>query len=144
MERAASNSTIWKCHTDVINTGVFTTDAYGFSRCKVTPHCPFVEDMCLADTKSFIADTLQASLQSLFMFLGYPDEDRPGALATNKLEKTSFAEIQEQLGIVVNSRALTVTIPTTKIKKLCRMLTRLWHVGRITFTPLSAVTLLVC
>ena len=80
-------------NTDVINTGVFTTDAYGFSRRKVTPHRSFFDDTCLADSKSFIADALHASLQSLFMFLGYPDEDRPGALATNKLEEMSFAEI---------------------------------------------------
>ena len=131
-----------RANPDVLNTGVFTTDAYGFSRRKVTPHRPFVDDTCLADTKSFIADALHASLQSLFMFLGYPDEDRPGALATNKLEKTSFAEIQEQLGIVVDSRALTVALPTKKIEKLRHMTTTLWHVGRTTFTPLSAVTLL--
>ena len=67
---------------------------------KLTPHHPFVDDTCLADTRTRLPGAIHASLQSLFMTFGYPREDQVAALSVEKFKEVVFGERQIQLGFL--------------------------------------------
>ena len=109
---------------------------------KLTPHHPFVDDTCLADIRSQLPHAIHASLQSLFMTLGYPQAGRTEALSVEKFGEVQCAEVQTQLGVLVDTRAMTISLPEKKFDRISSLLQKTWHPGRKQFRPLEAARLL--
>ena len=124
---------------DALNPGVFapsSTDRL------CTPHHPFVDDTCLADTKDRLSTAIHASLQALFMTLGYPKEDRTEVLSLEKFQQVTCAEQQVQLGILVDTRSMTLSLPAKKYTRIRSLLHSRWHSNMTQFQPLEAGRLL--
>ena len=79
------------------NKGVMTEDDP--TERLLTPHHPFVDDTCLADTRVQLKQAIHASLQSLFMTLGHPQAGRTEALSVEKFAEVTCGEVQTQLGL---------------------------------------------
>ena len=132
-----------QAEADPKNPGVILRNEDGsIKHRKPTPHHPFVDDTCLAEVRSEMPKAIHASLQALFMVFGYPDEQRPGSLNVRKFKAVSCSEVQTQLGIVVDSRRMEITLPAKKFERLRSVLTKVWHRRRRRFKPLEAAQLL--
>ena len=108
----------------------------------LTPHHPFVDDTCLADTRVQLEQAIHASLQALFMTLGYPKAGRTAALSVEKFTKVTCSEVQTQLGVLVDTRSMTISLPSAKFTRIHSLLTAHWHSRRKRFKPLEAARLL--
>jgi len=124
---------------DAMNPGILDPVS---SEWKHTPHHPFVDDTCLADTRERLSTAIHASLQALFMTLGYPREDRNEALSVEKFQQVACAEQQVQLGILVDTRSMTLSLPNQKYERIRSLLHSRWHRNMTSFKPLEAGRLL--
>mmetsp|Transcript_20433 Transcript_20433/g.31267 ORF Transcript_20433/g.31267 Transcript_20433/m.31267 type:complete len:195 (-) Transcript_20433:12-596(-) len=100
---------------DNSNLGVFVSEGGRYKRCRA-PHHPFVHDTCLADLRNFLPDAIHASIQALFMVLGYPAEERVDVLSLEKFHKVSCADVQVQLGIEVDTCRMELRLPLERTK----------------------------
>ena len=124
---------------DALNPGVFKSSS---SDRLSTPHHPFVDDTCLADTRERLSTAIHAGLQALFMTLGYPGKDRTEVLSVEKFQQVACAEQQVQLGILVDTRTMTLALPTKKYERIRSLLQSRWHRHMTQFKPLEAGRLL--
>ena len=69
---------------------------------RLTPHHPFGDDTCLANTRKRLPGAIHASLQALFMTIDYPREDRVAALLVEKFQEVVCGERQILLGDFIN------------------------------------------
>jgi hypothetical protein len=115
---------------DAIHTGVF--DKLG--KRKKPKHNTFVDDNLMANILAHMKQTMAASIESLLILLGYKEtEVRRFALSEDKYFKTKCSFEREQLGLLVNTRAMIVALPDQKRKKLINILLH-WHKGRRSYT----------
>ena len=85
---------------------------------KLTPHHPFVDNTCLANTRKGLPGAIHASLQALFMTFGYFREDRVAALSVEKFQEVVCGERQIQLGVFIDTRNMTVALPKDKYRHI--------------------------
>ena len=105
---------------DSINKGVFHP---GTTTSVNTPHNPFVDDTLMADVIEHILTAMAASIESLFLLFGFPDETlRRSPLSMEKFAKFKCSWIKEQLGIIINTRDMTISLPTAKMEMLTTLL----------------------
>ena len=123
---------------DTLNMGIMKDDG----TLELTPHHPFVDDTCLADTRERLPGAIHASLQALFMTFGYPRADRVAALSVEKFQEVVCSERQIQLGVFIDTRNMTVALPHEKYRRIYSLLTDRWHKKRKRFRPLDAARLL--
>eukprot|EP00978_Attheya_sp_CCMP212_P037556 scaffold178364_cov47-Attheya_sp.AAC.1 len=78
---------------------------------------------------------MAASIESLLIILGFSSETdkRRFALSLDKYFKTMCSFEREQLGLLVNTRDMIVSLPQSKIEKLITILSN-WHSGRKSYT----------
>ena len=101
----------------------------------------FVDDSLFAQIRELIKHTMAASIEALYIVLGFPDlERRQNALSLDKYFETTCSYERIQLGINVNTRTMTVGL--TNMKRIA-MLDELshWHKKRRSFTLLQGVIL---
>jgi hypothetical protein len=107
-----------KCIACDINKGVLINDTP-----TNTSHFPYVDDTLICDIKGRIEQSMAASLDSGFTIFGaWNDAARPCAISLEKLFQTMCSPIRTQLGIVVNTNHMTISLPQTKIQKLAHLL----------------------
>ena len=122
---------------DVLNQGVL--DDHGNP--VPTEHHMFVDDNLIAEIKSRMKQAQAASIESLFILLGRPEpEFRKVAVCMEKFVQSLCSHERVQLGLLVNTRKMTVSLPPDKVAKLIRELKH-WHSGRRSFNVLQAARL---
>ena len=108
-----------------------------------TPHNPFVDDTLMADVRRHILTAMAASLEALFLLLGYPCEFRRSPLSMDKFYQAQCSWEKEQLGLIINTRTMTISLPQAKVDRLLTLLKSTWHQYRKTFTLMEGTVLLV-
>ena len=101
----------------------------------------FVDDNLFAQTKEFMKHAMAASIEALYMILGYPDiKKRQNPLSLDKYFESVCSYTRIQLGISVNTRTMMIYLTD---KKRMAMLDELshWHKDRKSFTLLQGVIL---
>ena len=102
-----------------------------------------MDDTLIADVIDHILTAMAASIESLFLLFGFPDETlRRSPLSMEKFAKFKCSWIKEQLGIIINTRDMTISLPPAKITRLQNLLQKTWHPKRKTFTLLEGTVLL--
>ena len=77
----------------------------------------------MADIKEYILTAMAASIEALFLLFGFPDETlRRSPLSMEKFAKFKCSWIKEQLGIIINTRDMTISLPPAKIERLTTLL----------------------
>ena len=85
----------------------------------------------------------EASLEALFQLLGFPNEIlRRSPLSLDKFFQAHCSWKKEQLGLIIDTRSMTVTLPQQKIDRLLALLQSTWHLHRKTFTLMEGTVLL--
>ena len=126
---------------DILNPGVIVVVDGKLQRRKA-PHHPFVDDTCLAELRENLPEAIHASIQALFMTLGYPKDERVDILNIEKFQRVQCGEVQVQLGIEVDTRNMEVRLPTNKVERIVMLLDSVWASHRKYFTPLDGAQLL--
>ncbi|MGH3053954.1 MAG: hypothetical protein ACRDL7_03130, partial [Gaiellaceae bacterium] len=107
-----------------------------------TPHSTFVDDNLIAEIKQRMPQAMAASIEALYRILGAPAEEiRQSALSKDKFFESKCSYERKQLGILINTRTMTVALPPEKRARLLTMLSH-WHKGRRSFTALQAAQLI--
>ena len=102
----------------------------------------FVDDSLMCEIHARILQLLAASIESLFQIMGEDiPELRRSNLSMEKYYKIICSYIQVQLGVVVNTRTMTVSMTEEKKANLIRELDA-WHSSRKSFFIREAGTLL--
>lgn len=108
-----------------------------------TPNYPFVDDTLVVDTKENILRAMAASIEALFLIMGFPDiEKRPNPISLDKFYQAECSFIKKQLGANINTRTMRVLIPADKIIKLNTLLSTTWHDKRQRFSVMESAILL--
>lgn len=114
-----------------INQGVLLPD--GTSR--NTPHFIYVDDNLMADTANNMKYTLAAAIESIYAILGFPSPDiRPSAIAIDKWTTLCLGTSQILLGLIFDSRAMTVGTTHEFRAETLSILQTSWHHARQSFT----------
>ena len=127
------NTTFTQAKKDSIHVGVVDADRTKFNM--------FVDDNLFAQTKGLIKHAMAASIEALYMVLGYPDiEKRQNPLSLDKYFESVCSYTRIQLGISINTRTMMINLTE---KKRIAMLDELshWHKDRKSFTLLQGVIL---
>ena len=83
---------------------------------------------------------LAAVIEAVFTVLGQPDTTkRQCPLATDKWLDLIAEETQTALGLVVNTRKLTVGIPRKYLNETLSLLSKVWPKNRKRFTAIEAL-----
>lgn len=123
-----------KCST---NKGVLTEAGTPVN----TPINTFVDDALMAEIRSRIRQAMAASIESLFMILGEPDErKRRIALSLDKFFDAICGPEKVQLGLQFDTRAMVVKLTETMREKMLAEIKN-WHDSRKAFTALQAARL---
>lgn len=126
---------------DTLHTGVYDPI---LGRDVNTPHNPFVDDTLMADIQPHILTAMGASIESLFLSLGALCEaERRSPLSMDKFAEFLCSWRKQQLGLIIDSRKMTVTLPPDKIHRMTETLSKTWHPSRKSFTLLEGVTLVI-
>ena len=101
----------------------------------------FVDDNLVANIRSCILADVNASIESLFLLLGFPEEAlRPMAIALDKFMDRQLSHLRLQLGFMLDTRSMQVFLPLAKVEALLVQL-YLFCARRMTFLPLEAAAL---
>ena len=112
------------------NKGVINEDG---SR-KPTPHEIYVDDNLIADVKEGMPFALAAAVEAIFTIMGVPALHlRQCAVALDKWMQLRVAAIQVLLGLMFNTRDMTVGITKEYRAEVLQSLTTRWHPGRESF-----------
>ena len=106
-----------------------------------TSYNMFVDDNLFAQTKENIKHAMAASIEALYIILGFPELDkRQDALSLDKYFESICSHDRTQLGFQVNTRKMSVGLTE---KKRLLMLSELshWHTQRKSFTLMQGVIL---
>ena len=106
-----------------------------------TKYNMFVDDSLFAQTRSKMKHAMAASVEALYMILGYPDvKMRQNPLSLDKYFESTCSYKRMQLGIDVNTRKMSLGLTE---KKRIAMLDELshWHKKRKSFNLLQGVVL---
>ena len=113
----------------------------GGANTKATEYNMFVDDSLFAQTRENMGHAMAASIEALYIILGFPDlEKRQNPLSLDKYFESVCSYERVQLVITINTRTMTLSL--TEIKRLA-MLDELshWHKKRKSFNLLQGVTL---
>ena len=111
--------------------------------CLSTHNFIFVDDNLMADTWEYLKPALAASVEALFILLGFPKEHlRKSDLSIGKFYESLCSYSRKQLGYLINTRKLTVAITEEKRKEILEILLNDWHSKRKSFTLKEAAALL--
>ena len=123
---------------DNLNPGVFLNGTRG-----PTKNAMFVDDNLLADIWSHLRPALATSAEALFTLLGEPDTSRRiSPLSMTKYKDSDCSYVRRQLGILINTRKLTIGISDDKRITLERLLRFTWHNKCKSFTLREITSLL--
>ena len=87
----------------------------------------FVDDNLYANYRHLLRRMMAASIEALFVILGTPAPlERQCCLAMDKFLKTKCSFERTQLGFLINTRTMMVTLPSDKLTKI-RKLTQNWN-----------------
>ena len=121
---------------DSIHTGVADMDR--------TRYNMFVDDNLFAQTKEFMKHAMAASIEALYMILGYPDiKKRQNPLSLDKYFESVCSYTRIQLGISLNTRTMMIYLTDKKRMAMLDDLSH-WHKDRKSFTLLQGVILCGC
>jgi hypothetical protein len=125
------------CLPDILNQGVFV-DGKEIN----TPHYPYVDDTLMADTGDRIPQAIVASIASCFIIFGIRDDlIRPCPLSLEKLKLYECSPHRRQLGIIIDTNQMTISVPRDKIDKLQHLL-QPYHAHRERFNIIKGAELL--
>ena len=106
-----------------------------------TPHNMYVDDNLIAEVRGRMKQAMSASIEALFILLGYPEpERRKNAVCMEKYLAAMCSYEKAQLGIRINTRDMVVGMPAVKLDKLKTELQH-WHKKRKSFTIFQVATL---
>ena len=127
------NTTFVRAVKDKFNKGVQDQSATAFNM--------FVDDSLFCQTVDNIKHAMAASIEALYIILGFPETDiRQNALSLDKYFESTCSYERIQLGIAINTRKMTVALTEQKRKTMLDELSN-WHKKRKSFTLLQGVTL---
>ena len=125
---------------DALHQGVYNST---LGRDVNTPHNPFVDDTLMADIRRHMLTCMAASIEALFIILGRLSEnERRSPLSMDKFAEFHCSWRKQQLGLLLDTRKMTVALPEDKFQRMYNTLTTTWHHARKSFTLLEGVTLL--
>ena len=134
------SSTFSVAVADSINTGVL--DAQGLP--VPTPHHVFVDDDIYLDVFDTVRveQAISASIEAIFILLGKSDLDfRQDPISWDKLEEMIIATCNKVLGLILNTRNMTISIPDDFIASLNKLLKTTWGPHRKSFSAQEAAEL---
>ena len=112
---------------DSIHKGVLNEDG---SRKNNRPAC-FVDDLLFADIENYILGAVAGCLEAVFVILGYPmPAHRQIMVAMDKLKEMVLSHRRTRLGLVVDTRAMTVAIPDPFVTDVLHIIATKWHSSR--------------
>ena len=77
----------------------------------------------MADTWEYLRSALAASVDTLFILLGFPQETiRKNPLSMDKYYESLCSYSKKQLGYLINTMQLTISIPKDKRKEIIDIL----------------------
>ena len=89
----------------------------------------------MAGTWENLRPTLAASVEALFILLGYPEEElRKRHLSMDKYYKSLCSYYRKELGYLIDTRKLAVSITEEKRKEILDILLDEWYFKRKSFT----------
>lgn len=95
-----------------------------------TNHNIYVDDNLLAKVKAYMHQALASGFEATFTIMGHPCPSvRPVPVNLDKLEELMMSPLQILLGLLVNTREMTVSI-----SDVLALLTTTWHCRRESFT----------
>ena len=119
-----SSMTIVRTRPCTWHKGVF--DSLG--RCFPTKHNIYIEDNLLGKVKAYMHQALASGFEATFTIMGYPCPlVHPVAINLDKLEKLVVSLLQILLGLLVNTREITVSISDEFCREVLALLTTTWH-----------------
>ena len=94
----------------------------------------YVDDVLIAEIAQYMAQALAATLHAIFVVMGEDDDRlRNSNLAMDKWIGMRISHEAVQLGLVFNTRRLTVGITPEYIAEVLKILTTTWHESRKSF-----------
>ena len=95
---------------------------------KPSPHHIYVDDDLMGDIRRRLVHTLVAAIQSVFIIMGFPETFlRPCAMALDKWKLLSVNHTLVFLGLLWNTRTMTVGITDDYRKDAIHLLNNTWH-----------------
>ena len=120
------------------HTGVFNPDGTRMN----SKHNMFVDDNLMAEIRKWMPQAMAASIEALFRLLGRPaPQFRKSALCLEKIIKALCSYKKTQLGKVINTRTMTVSMTEERIIHMTAELDH-WHSRRKSFTIRQGAQLL--
>ena len=100
-----------------------------------TKHNIYVDDNLLAEAKAYMHQALASGFEATFTIMGHPcPSSRPVPVNLDKLEELVVSPLQILLGLLVNTREMTVSISGEFRREVLALLTATWHCRRESFT----------
>jgi hypothetical protein len=100
-----------------------------------TKHNIYVDNNFLAKVRAYMHRVLDSGFEATFAIMGHPCPLlRPVVVALDKLKELGVSPWQILLGILINTREMTVTILDEFHSKVLVLLTTTWHRCRESFT----------
>lgn len=100
-----------------------------------TPHEIYVDDDLIADLLERMPYALASAAEAIFTVMGAPAEHlRQCAVALDKWTQLVVAPKNVLLGLLFDTRSMTVGITKEYRAEVLNLLTKTWHAGRISFT----------
>lgn len=113
------------------NTGIL--DENGME--KPSPHNIYVDDDLIADTRRRMPQALVSAIEAIFTVMGAPCVRlRACAIALDKWQKLYVSYCVVLLGLLFNTRTMTVGVTDEYRAEVLHLLTTRWHKGRDGFT----------
>ena len=101
----------------------------------------FVDDSLFAQIREYIKHSMAASIEALYSVLGFPETaKRHDPLSLDKYFESVCSYIRTQLGIVINTRDMSIGLSEKKRLSILDELSH-WHNRRRSFTLLQGVVL---
>ena len=109
------------------NRGILNSDGTE----KPLPHHIYVDDDLMGCIRRRLVHTLAAAIRSVFIIMGFPETFlRPYAMALDKWKLLSVNHTLIILGLLWNTRTMTVGITADYRKDAIHLLKNTWHEGR--------------
>jgi len=100
-----------------------------------TKHNIYIDDNHLAKVKAYMHQALASGFKATFTIMGHPcPSARPVPVNLDKLEELVVSPLQILLGLLVNTREMTVSISDEFCREILALLTATWHCPRESFT----------
>jgi len=89
-----------------------------------TKHNIYIDDNLLAEVKAYVHQALASGFEATFTIMGHPcPSARPVPVNLDKLEELVVSPLQTLLGLLVNTREMTVSILDEFCREVLALLT---------------------